>query len=279
MLIPAHFEPFILPALLPSGRQNKGFKVGWRLAFHTPERNFFFRLAQISASFIFCSAKKETKDFFCLFLLVCMPVFSLQKREILLDENNYFFKNIFMLYIYIRRWNQEGRLWRAWASEARGLLQGTSWRRTLGRAILSPTSRASTIWPGTRGRQTYNPWRGCHHFPTTSTSMAPCKTTRLCGFADKDRCAPPARRVVQESMQEHLSCCAGSLEQKPARFYRTHSFHKLLLQSHTRDGTADRGRRRVPDPVVVERTLPRRRSGRILRCQGRCLAAGAGSAA
>ena len=75
------------------------------------------------------------------------------------------------------------------------MLHCTSCRRTLGRAILSPTSPASTIWPGTRGGQTYNPWRGCHRFATTTLSMAACETKRLCGFAAKDRCAPPARRV------------------------------------------------------------------------------------
>ena len=83
----------------------------------------------------------------------------------------------------------------------------------------------------------------------------------------------------QDSSIEDLSCCAGSLEQKPVRFHRTHSCQKLPQQPHTRDGTANRGRRRAPCQVEVAGDLPRRGSSRILRCQGGRLGAGAGSAA
>ena len=121
----------------------------------------------------------------------------------------------------------------------RGLLQSTSWRRTLGRAILSLTWPASTIWQGTRG---IKPWRGCHRFCRRLLRLWPPAQQRDCA------CPRPKTDVHhwrggfgQDSSIEDLSCCAGSLEQKPVRFHRTHSWQKLPQQPHTRDGTTNRG--------------------------------------
>ena len=111
-------------------------------------------------------------------------------------------------------------------------------QENVGKAFGFLISQASTIWLGTRGEQSSNPWRSCRCLSMISTSTGCSWKPKLCRCAAEFR-APPVRRARPKG-----SCCRflSLLEKSGARRVgtktsdRPHRRKNAPQQPHRGDG-------------------------------------------
>ena len=138
----------------------------------------------------------------------------------------------FIYTLYIRRWNQEGQLWRAWSTKREECCTAHLAGEHLGEQSCPRhrQSRLSERAPGEDKPTTLG--RAATLLRRLLRPWPPAKRRDCAGSRTKTDVHHRRGGFGQASMQEDLYCCGGSLEQKAARLHRRQFPETLLAAAY-----------------------------------------------